>query len=444
MWGVNNLTAVIGALRQMVANGALLLSDTAQLIINTGGDIVPGQDPRADAFGRMRVSANNMLLDSKFNFDKWPLLWDEKLTAGGTATLSTDAACINLAVTAAAGDIAHRQTFEYFRYRAGQSQLIDATFVMGTAVAGIVKEIRYGDAENGIILQQNGLTTNLLIRSKASGVVVDNAVAQTSWNADVFDGTGSADNPSGILIDWTKAQIMVIDLQWLGVGAVRIGFNIDGMLYYAHEFRHANAVTDVYMSTASLPVGYYIENVSGAAGSNLRQICSSVTREGAEQNPSVQTEADNYGVVSTATTTLRSILTVRLKSTHIRGALIPTSFGVVTDTNASVHGELLLIRGSDIPAAISGGAWADCSGIGSASEFSTVQADLSGVTLYHPVAGSWIPAGNQDRQSGFAVDQTVSAHADIDGLPDYLVLSVQTPAGTSATTRAVVTFLEQF
>jgi hypothetical protein len=46
-----------------------------------------------------------------------------------------------------------------------------------------------------------------------------------------MDGTGR----SGITLDVTKTQIFIVDLEWLGVGRVRLGFVIDGKIYYCHE-----------------------------------------------------------------------------------------------------------------------------------------------------------------------------------------------------------------
>ena len=48
------------------------------------------------------------------------------------------------------------------------------------------------------------------------------------------------------------------------------GFDVDGDIFWAHEFNNANNVTSVYMSTAKLPVRYELRTASAVAGSWTR------------------------------------------------------------------------------------------------------------------------------------------------------------------------------
>jgi hypothetical protein len=132
--------------------------------------------------------------------------------------------------------------------------------------------------------------------------VVDTVVAQADWNLDPMDGTG----PSGVTLDATKSQILVIDKDWLGVGARRVGLNIHGVTYYVHAFFHANLSTGVYMTTANLPVRWSITNTGAvAAGASLKAICCSVISEGGFEDvrglPFTAATA-NVGVGSISTT----------------------------------------------------------------------------------------------------------------------------------------------
>ena len=58
-------------------------------------------------------------------------------------------------------------------------------------------------------------------------------------------------------------------MQFLAVGTVRVGFNINGKDIICHAFHHANeGFTSTYMQTANLPVHYSIISlVDGSAGS---------------------------------------------------------------------------------------------------------------------------------------------------------------------------------
>ena len=48
----------------------------------------------------------------------------------------------------------------------------------------------------------------------------DEFIAQTSWNVDVMDGTGNANNPSGMLLDPTKLNVFDFAVQYLGAGDI--------------------------------------------------------------------------------------------------------------------------------------------------------------------------------------------------------------------------------
>ena len=79
----------------------------------------------ADAFGRLRVSEPYTNFDTKFLYDKVPLLWDESVI-GGTSTHDATNACIDMSVTASCHSVI-RQTKSRFNYKSGKSQLNDVT-----------------------------------------------------------------------------------------------------------------------------------------------------------------------------------------------------------------------------------------------------------------------------------------------------------------------------
>lgn len=234
-------------------------------------------DGHVDAFARLRVSDPVGLFDSQFQYDKQPLLWNETTANNGTATHLPNESAIRMRAATDSGSHVILQTRAYHRYQPGKSQLIFATFNYEEAVENNRKCIGYFDDNNGVFLEQNGTVCSVVLRSSTSGSVVETRVVQASWNIDPLDGTG----PSGITIDLTKTQILVIDLQWLGVGAVRFGFDVDGVPYYAHAFNNANALTVPYMTTANLPVRYEIINDAAiGAATDLKAICASVISEG--------------------------------------------------------------------------------------------------------------------------------------------------------------------
>lgn len=233
--------------------------------------------PNIDAFGRLRVSSPTNLWTSEFQYNKHPLFFDEVTAVNGAVTHLPNESAVSLAASTDDGSKAVMQTFEYFRYQPGKSQVIAMTFVADAAQADTDMRIGYFDDDNGFFLELDGVTVNMVRRTNTSGSVVNNKVAQAAWNIDAMDGAGI----SGKTLDLTKGQILWIDLQWLSLGRVRMGFDIDGILVYAHEFMVANVLTVPSTTTGNLPVRWEIVNTSAVGGGKtLTAICSTVFAEG--------------------------------------------------------------------------------------------------------------------------------------------------------------------
>lgn len=231
-----------------------------------------GDSPSIDAFDRLRVSDPTGLFESTQTYDSQPLLWNTALTGGGTATFRPNESSTRFSV-ASSGDAVVRQTKDYFRYQPGKSQLCFFTFNLLAGDPNVRKRVGYFEAQNGIFLEEINGALWIVLRTFTSGVAVDNRVAQADWSLDTFSD-----------FDPTKTQILIIDLEWLGVGRVRVGFVIDGIIRYAHEFLNANSQTVVYMTTAQLPVRYEMQATGAPAATvNLDQICCSVISEGGQE-----------------------------------------------------------------------------------------------------------------------------------------------------------------
>lgn len=278
-----------------------------------------------DAFGRWRVSGPTTLFDGKVGPGDGNLVFSN-VTNNGTITYTTNnqAACAIMTVNAGAVGGCVRQSYKRFPYLPGKSQEVIVTFVFGAATGGIRRQTGYYDDENGIYLQQWGSTVSIVKRSKVTGTVVNTEIAQDDWNLDPLNGTG----PSGLTLNLAKVNILVIDLEWLGVGRVRVGFNIDGQTYYVHQFLHANSIESVYMSTATLPIRYFIENTGIGIESTLTAICSTVISEGGTE-PIGRPYGINAGAAISGTTgNVYGVLGLRMKTTS-REAIYPESFSII-------------------------------------------------------------------------------------------------------------------
>lgn len=287
--------------------------------------------PVNDAFGRVRVSDPVSIWDGQLEYNLNPLLFESSTTASATIVHSTASSTALLSVTTASGSLAILQTRQYHRYQPGKSQFVAITFTFGTGVANVSQKVGYFDAGNGIYLDYDGTTLHCCLRNQGS----DQRVAQTAWNVDVMDGTGF----SGITLDKTKAQILIIDLQWLGVGRVRMGFDIDGEFFPVHEFYHANDNVGTYMRTANLPIRYELKQNGTTGAGTMQAICNVVLSEGGfelERGLPFSVPATTGRTVATR----RALLSIRPKASFngltTRGLILPESVAVFVTGNSLV------------------------------------------------------------------------------------------------------------
>lgn len=240
--------------------------------------------PSITSFGRGRVSDSRILGEYRYMYGEGTLLEMNDYTSGsGTLTMDYPRVCALANVTTNAGDLVVRQTKQYHPYISGTSNLFFITFVMNQSKTNLVQSVGAFDDLNGIFFRMNGHTPEVVIRKNG----IDHEVIQRNdWNIDRMDGSWVSDperNPSHVNLDFSKAQILTLDYQWLGVGRVRIGFVIDGVVHHVHHFNHANIVTEVYMIQPSLPIRWEIKNVGDTdSNSQLMMICGSVYCEGAD------------------------------------------------------------------------------------------------------------------------------------------------------------------
>ena len=321
--------------------------------------------PNIDAFGRLRVSNPFTLFDSSHRFADNGL-WSTATATSGAAVFNANQGLVDLNVTTASGSEVIRETIKVFSYQPGKSLLVLSTFVMSPAKTNLRQRVGYYGAANGYYLEQDGTTVSFVERSSVSGSLVNTPVAQASWNVDPMDGSG----PSGITLDLTKAQILFMDLEWLGVGTVRIGFVIDGNFYVCHKFQHANIIASTYITTASLPLRYEITNTGVTSGaSTLKQICSTVLSEGGyELRGSQQAVGTPITSPRTLTTggTFYPIVSIRLKSTRLDAVVIATAISVIGNTAANYNWQVVS------SGTTTGGSWV------SAGTNSSVEYNLTG------------------------------------------------------------------
>lgn len=284
-------------------------------------------DGSRDAFGRLRISEPLTLFDSSFRFGDNTFNWSTYQTSGDAVVSHlANESSMSLYLGTTADEEIIRETKTVFQYQPGKSLLILNTFVMAAAKANLRQRVGYFGANNGFYFEQSGTVYNIVRRSYANGSIDNTAIAQADWNVDPLDGTG----PSKITADFSKSQIFWMDVEWLGVGSVRTGFVINGQFVICHIFHHANILSKVYITTATLPIRYEIKN-TGTTGSasTMRQICSSVMSEGG-YTPSNITRSISSAITgkNISDTVYTPLATIRLRSGREDAIAIPNSVDV--------------------------------------------------------------------------------------------------------------------
>ena len=298
-------------------------------------------DASIDGFGRQRVAQPFTLFDAQLKYTKREDLFDESLTGNASTTYQINESSLDLEVTTTNGDHAVRESKNVFPYQPGKSLQIMTTFVMDAGQSGLTQCVGYYNTQNGIFFMNKDGVNYIVRRSYTSGSAVDEEIAQSSWNIDKLDGTTA----SGVDIDITKAQILFMDLEWLGVGQVRVGFVIDGNFYTAHVFQHANILDKVYMTTAVLPVRYEIQNTADTvASSTMKQICSTVISEGGyTQNTPINFVSNGVnGQTLTTNGSEYPLISIRLNSSRLDSVVVVRKLEMLILSNQNVLFKLLL------------------------------------------------------------------------------------------------------
>jgi hypothetical protein len=356
---------------------------------NTPTEITFAPSTAQDSFGRLRISQPFTLFDSSHRYAD-NNLWSTATATSGTAVFNANQGLVDLNVTAASGSSVIRETTKVFSYQPGKSLLVMNTFVMSAAKAGLTQRIGYYGPSNGFYLEQAGTAISFVKRSVVTGSIVNTPILQADWNGDKLNGTG----PSGLTLDLTKAQILWMDLEWLGVGSVRVGFIINGQFIVCHTFNHANIIASTYITTASLPLRYEIFNTAGTSGaSTLKQVCSTVISEGGYELAGLQQSAGT--LITTPRTfavagTYYPIVSVRLKSTRLDAVVIVTAISLLGIGNGKNYQWRIVAS-----ATTTGGSWIDA-GVNSAVQYNLTGTSASGGRI---LASGFVNSSNQGSPS---------------------------------------------
>jgi hypothetical protein len=310
-----------------------------------------------DAFGKLRVSNPNTLLDIRV-----PGQDASGIGATGTTSyLQNDMQiCYGVSGSGGLGATAYKlcnnsqsdifvdgnltfinQSRKYCTYQPGKSLLIMASGVLDARsileygitdstgnTPGIKSRVGYFDQYNGLYFEyDSGNGCSICVKSKGE-LKYNSPIRQTDWNIDQMNGSGT----SGLTLEFTKAQLFVIDLEWLGVGRIRFGFYAYGRIQYCHEILNINQISiGPYTYNINLPIRYELQGMTGATGAMI-QICSTVISEGGYTPVGKPFSINIYDINAPLNNTETSILFLRggsTKGNFYHQQILPTDFSIV-------------------------------------------------------------------------------------------------------------------
>ena len=421
----SNLKSVHKAMEYNSAGQPIIRTTASTAGYSTTGNTNTG----IDAFGRQRVSEPFTVFDNTFRYGDDTRIWGVSTAGSGSSDPLENESSIQMSVTDASGDRVYRETKRVFQYQPGKSQLIMNTFVMNEGKANLRQRVGYFGNENGIFLELDGTTLNIVKRDYLTSAPNDTQVAQANWNVDPMDGTG----PSGVTLDITKAQIFWTDMEWLGVGSVRTGFVINGQFLVCHIFHHANSIASVYMTTASLPIRYEIENTGATSGSSvMKQICSTVQSEGG-YTPRTEMRAASTALAGLAlsNSVAKPLVNIRLKADKQDAIVVPSYIDMYGIQNAPFRWAIYQ------DTTITTGSWVSA-GAESNVEYNVTATDT--ITGRKIMEGTIIGAAKGGANTIFLdnLNHSLQLTRDIDGTPEVftLAMTATTPSDAALGTIA--------
>jgi len=403
-------------------------------------------DTLVDAFGRLKVSDPSTLMDITHTKGKNELVVHEVIFGGATSVHDPDSSSVLMSVSSD-GDRVVRQSRKKAVYQPGKSLFIILTGVINANSNGTdtVGRMGYYDDNDGIFVEYDG--TDLAIVKRQNGT--DTRVTQSSWNVDKADGTGN----SGVTIDETKVQIFFLDIEWLGVGSVRVGMFYDGKPIILHKFHHANIETNTYMENANQPIRYELSaNDTGSPSGAIRMICATVISDGG-YNPigksfSASTRTTLHTVGNDA---IEPIISIRLKTPGATGAEPKTTVNLqqfsISATSGSTDvnlAEIWLTQDND-GSALTSPSWV------SANDQSAVEYDISSSALdtSNSVPIQSVFFSTRAELNSRSIDSIISLTSNTDtigatGMSDIISLVMTNVSGGNLSAGGAMTWEEIF
>lgn len=273
------------------ANGTAVNANSSNaLLVSQTGTVTTTYDRRdasLDAFERLRVSIPHVEFEQTFTQTIPLTMWEQTAYGSGTYTQTSNNTGQLNTIANASGSGYWIQAYAPVRYAPGISNIFRWTFIFAPNVTGLTQRVGYyndttasgsgpGGTGDGLYIEAVNGVVNLVLRNYINSVATEYRIPQSSWSLDHMDGTGT----SGVNINWTIAQHLVCEYQWLGVGTIRMGFNTPVGLVWAHEFISVNSFAQEYSRHGSFTCRAEIfTTTTGPGASSLQLINTTAIQE---------------------------------------------------------------------------------------------------------------------------------------------------------------------
>ena len=323
---------------------------------------------------RRKVSTYEITDFATFPFSKNEVDFDEKITGTASSTHQPYLGMVQLSVGGSAGDQVIRQTRRVQRYLPGRASEASFSVILDGVTAGIRTRVGVFDTYNGAYFEHNGTDYYCVIRRNTAGGVVEERTARADWSDDKMDGTG----PSGITINYSNIQMMVIEYEWYGSGQVEWKFVINNNAFSVHKANHANVHDHTWASYGAFPVRYELTNVTGVTGTHtMLQGSHSFLTEGTTsllgRQLSASSPTTGYNLATAGT--FYPVVAIRLKSTALNSVVVPDEYaaGLLDKTD-------MFVRVIERPTTVTGGTWISA-GSDSPLEYNLTATSYTGGTV---------------------------------------------------------------
>lgn len=326
-----------------------------------------GATAEVSRYGQLIVGARKDDILCRFEYSNSAM--DVAVSTTGTGASSNS----NSQAVASTGAGVGKCTFDTLRimkYRPAHEMYAYGSIVFSAGVANTTQRWGPFDDNDGFYFGYSGTTFGVGIRKGAS----DTFIAQSSWNKDKCDGTGS----SGFNLDKTKNNQYKIIYGWLGISPITYlvyGGDTLGWII-CHVVDYTNSITTPTVNSPSFKIRWEVERTSGAGAITIAIGCvAGGTTEIVHSHAGHRVFAGSSSVtltagVETLIAVFRSKATYQGKPNKVAAEAV--YLGASTDGAKNV--KFTLTKN----ATITGGAWADVNTANSVMEVNTTATFASG------------------------------------------------------------------